>query len=111
MIAEAIQARAKINPNGIAGKLSQLINNTKSAANSMMPVFATSNGGHASQSASTNGRVDMSGDVTISVQLDSNTIARTTYPKIKAIKAQEIIVRGNGGAIPVGNAMPVGGGF
>nr|WP_317315257.1 tape measure protein [Limosilactobacillus mucosae] len=111
LIAEAIQARAKINPNGIAGKLSQLINNTKSAANSMMPVFATSNGGHASQSASANGKVDMSGDVTISVQLDSNTIARTTYPKIKAIKAQEIIVRGNGGAIPVGNAMPVGGGF
>ena len=111
LIAEAIQARAKINPNGIAGKLSQLINNTKSAANSMMPVFATSNGGHVSQSASANGSVDMSGDVTISVQLDSNTIARTTYPKIKAIKAQEIIVRGNGGAIPVGNAMPVGGGF
>lgn len=111
LIAEAIQARAKVNPNGIAGKLSQLINNTKSAANSMMPVFATSNGGHASQSANANGRVDMSGDVTISVQLDSNTIARTTYPKIKAIKAQEIIVRGNGGAIPVGNAMPVGGGF
>lgn len=111
LIAEAIQARAKVNPNGIAGKLSQLINNTKSAANSMMPVFATSNGGHASQSASANGSVDMSGDVTISVQLDSSTIARTTYPKIKAIKAQEIIVRGNGGAIPVGNAMPVGGGF
>lgn len=111
LIAEAIQARAKINPNGIAGKLSQLINNTKSAANSMMPVFATSNSGYASQPASANGRVDMSGDVTISVQLDSNTIARTTYPKIKAIKAQEIIVRGNGGAIPVGNAMPVGGGF
>lgn len=111
LIAEAIQARAKVNPNGIAGKLSQLINNTKSAANSMMPVFATSNGGHASQSAGANGSVDMSGDVTISVQLDSNTIARTTYPKIKAIKAQEIIVRGNGGAIPVGNAMPVGGGF
>lgn len=111
LIAEAIQARAKVNPNGIAGKLSQLINNAKSAANSMMPVFATSNGGHASQSASANGSVDMSGDVTISVQLDSNTIARTTYPKIKAIKAQEIIVRGNGGAIPVGNAIPVGGGF
>lgn len=111
LIAEAIQARAKVNPNGIAGKLSQLINNTKSAANSMMPVFATSSSGHASQSASANGRVDMSGDMTISVQLDSNTIARTTYPKIKAIKAQEIIVRGNGGAIPVGNAMPVGGGF
>lgn len=111
LIVEAIQARAKVNPNGIAGKLNQLINNTKSAANSMMPVFAISNSGHASQSASANGKVDMSGDMTISVQLDSNTIARTTYPKIKAIKAQEIIVRGNGGAIPVGNAMPVGGGF
>lgn len=110
LIAEAIQARAKVNPNGIAGKLSQLINNTKSAANSMMPVFVTSNGGRASQSASTSGSIDMSGDVKILVQLDSNTIARTTYPKIKAIKAQEIIVRGNGGAIPVGNAMPVGGG-
>lgn len=110
-IAEAIEARAKVNPNGFAGNLSKLINNTKSAANSMMPVFATSNSGYASQPASANGRVDMSGDVTISVQLDSNTIARTTYPKIKAIKAQEIIVRGNGGAIPVGNAMPVGGGF
>lgn len=108
-IAEAIEARAKVNPNGFAGNLSKLINNTKSAANSMMPVFAISNSGHASQSASANGKVDMSGDMTISVQLDSNTIARTTYPKIKAIKAQEIIVRGNGGAIPVGNAMPVGG--
>ena len=53
----------------------------------------------------------LSGDVTITFQVDSSELARQTYPKYKMMKEQEIIIRNNGGAIPVGNAMPVGGGY
>ena len=58
-----------------------------------------------------NNGTDLSGDVTITFQVDSSELARRTYPKYKMMKAQEIIIRNNGGAIPVGNAMPVGGGY
>ena len=43
---------------------------------------------------STNGGVDLSGDVHMTVQLDSGEIARATYPKIKVLQNQEIQMKG-----------------
>lgn len=109
-ILEAIRARAAKSPNGFAAKLNQMIASQQQAGHqlvaatpSTMPAPMLNNG--------VNNGVNLSGDVTITFQVDSSELARQTYPKYKMMKAQEIIIRNNGGAIPVGNAMPVGGGY
>lgn len=109
-ILEAIRARAAKSPNGFAAKLNQMIASQQQAGHQLvaatpaaMPVPTLNN--------SVNNGADLSGDVTITFQVDSSELARQTYPKYKMMKAQEIIIRNNGGAIPVGNAMPVGGGY
>lgn len=108
LIAEAIQAWAKVNPNGIAGKLSQLINNTKSAANSMMPVIGTGNRGKLITSSQQE-QPQVNGDITLTMNIDSKQLSRVIYPTMKAIRSHEVIINGAGGAIPVGNAQPLGG--
>lgn len=107
-ILEAIRARAAKSPNGFAAKLNRMIVSQQQAGHQLvaatpatMPVPTLNN--------SVNNGADLSGDVTITFQVDSSELARQTYPKYKMMKAQEIIIRNNGGAIPVGNAMPVGG--
>lgn len=109
-ILEAIRARAAKSPNGFAAKLNRMIVSQQQAGHqlvaatpSTMPAPMLNNG--------VNNGVNLSGDVTITFQVDSSELARQTYPKYKMMKAQEIIIRNNGGAIPVGNAMPVGGGY
>lgn len=108
-ILEAIRARAAKSPNGFAAKLNQMIASQQQAGHQLvaatpatMPTPTRNN--------NVNNGADLSGDVTITFQVDSSELARQTYPKYKMMKAQEIIIRNNGGAIPVGNAMPVGGG-
>lgn len=44
----------------------------------------------------------VSGDLQVNVDLDSGAIANATYPKIKAMQAQQLTVVGRGGSIPVG---------
>lgn len=107
-ILEAIRARAAKSPNGFAAKLNQMIASQQQAGHQLaaatpatMPAPTLNN--------NVNNGTDLSGDVTITFQVDSSELARQTYPKYKMMKAQEIIIRNNGGAIPVGNAMPVGG--
>lgn len=109
-ILEAIRARAAKSPNGFAAKLNQMIASQQQAGHQLaaatpatMPAPTLNN--------NVNNGTDLSGDVTITFQVDSSELARQTYPKYKMMKAQEIIIRNNGGAIPVGNAMPVGGGY
>lgn len=109
-ILEAIRARAAKSPNGFAAKLNRMIVSQQQAGHqlvaatpSTMPAPMLNNG--------VNNGVNLSGNVTITFQVDSSELARQTYPKYKMMKAQEIIIRNNGGAIPVGNAMPVGGGY
>lgn len=110
-IAEAIEARAKVNPNGFAGGLSKLISMAQHSKDGLVPTISDAHGTHQAI-ATGNGRgTDLSGDMTIAVNLDSATIAQVTYPKMKAMRTHELIIHGAGGAVPVGRAMPTGGGF
>jgi hypothetical protein len=110
-IAEAIEARAKIDPNGFAGGLSKLIHVAKNGMNGLIPTIKDANGHRQAIVSGGQHGTELSGDMTIAVNLDSSTIAQVTYPKMKAMRTHEIIVHGAGGAVPVGRGLPTGGGF
>lgn len=88
----SIKETAQKQPNSFAAKLAVVINGAKSgmqAITSQQPIIAGS-----SAMQSTNGGIDLSGDVHMTVQLDSGEIARATYPKIKVLQNQEIQMKG-----------------
>lgn len=105
-ILEAIRARAAKSPNGFAAQLNQLIARQQSASRQIQPATPSAN------EVPTLGKGgSLSGNVTMNFVVDGTTMARVTYPKYKALMAHEITIRGAGGAVPVGQALPVGGGF
>ena len=105
-ILEAIRARAAKSPNGFAAQLNQLIARQQSASQQIQPATPSAN------EVPTLGKGgSLSGNVTMNFVVDGTTMARVTYPKYKALMAHEITIRGTGGAVPVGQALPVGGGF
>ena len=108
-IAEAIEARAKINPNGFAGTLSKLIESAKNSANSLVPVInqGTNQVRTASSVASRSAKID--GNLNVVMNVDGKTIGHVTYATWRAIRSHEINIQANGGAIPVGGAQPLGG--
>ena len=108
-IAEAIEARAKINPNGFAGTLSKLIESAKNSANNLVPVInqGTNQVRTASSVASRSAKID--GNLNVVMNVDSKTIGHLTYATWRAIRSHEINIQANGGAIPVGGAQPLGG--
>ena len=88
----SIKETAQKQPNSFAAKLAGVISGAKSgmqAITSQQPIIAGS-----SAMQSTNGGSDLSGDVHMTVQLDSGEIARATYPKIKVLQNQEIQMKG-----------------
>ncbi len=104
LLASAIKQRAEINPNSFSAKIAHIIDSAKFSGSNgygVTPqVVATPYVTNSSQSNDI-ASVKVEGDTIISVQLDSDTIARATYPKQKLMQAQEITIVGNGGAIPV----------
>ena len=108
-IAEAIEARAKINPNGFAGTLSKLIESTKNSANNLVPIInqGTSQVRTASSVASRSAKID--GNLNVVMNVDGKTIGHVTYATWRAIRSHEVNIQANGGAIPVGGAQPLGG--
>lgn len=107
-IAEAIEARAKVKPNGFAGNLSKLIEQVKNSANNILPVIGTGNRGKLITSSQQE-QPQVNGDITLTMNIDSKQLSRVIYPTMKAIRSHEVIINGAGGAIPVGNAQPLGG--
>lgn len=105
-ILEAIRARAAKSPNGFAAKLNQIIMRQQMASHQIQPATPAAN---EVPTLGNGGRV--SGNLTMNFVVDGTTMARVTYPKYKALMAHEITIRGAGGAVPVGQALPVGGGF
>lgn len=105
-ILEAIRARAAKSPNGFAAQLNQLIARQQSASQQIQPATPAAN---EVPTLGNGGR--LSGNLTMNFVVDGTTMARVTYPKYKALMAHEITIRGAGGAVPVGQALPVGGGF
>ena len=105
-ILEAIRARAAKSPNGFAAQLNQIITRQQMASRQIQPATPPAN---EVPMLGNGGRV--SGNLTMNFVVDGTTMARVTYPKYKALMAHEITIRGAGGAVPVGQALPVGGGF
>lgn len=108
-IAEAIEARAKINPNGFAGTLSKLIESAKNSANNLVPVInqGTNQVRTASSVASRSAKID--GNLNVVMNVDGKTIGHVTYATWRAIRSHEVNIQAKGGAIPVGGARPLGG--
>lgn len=105
-ILEAIRARAAKSPNGFAAQLNHLIARQQLASQQIQPATPSAN------EVPTLGKGgSLSGNVMMNFVVDSTTVARVTYPKYKALMAHEITIRGAGGAVPVGQSLPVGGGF
>lgn len=105
-ILEAIRARAAKSPNGFAAQLNQLIARQQSASRQIQPATPAAN-----EVPTLGNGGSLSGNLTMNFVVDGTTMARVTYPKYKALMAHEITIRGAGGAVPVGQALPVGGGF
>lgn len=108
-IAEAIEARAKINPNGFAGTLSKLIESAKNSANGLVLVInqGTSQVRTAGSVANQTAKID--GNMNVVMNVDGKTIGHVTYATWRAIRSHELNIQANGGAIPVGGARPLGG--
>lgn len=108
-IAEAIEARAKVNPNGFAGNLSKIINEAKQSANNMLPFISTGNNHVQAVSNVQSSRPRVDGNITLTMNIDSKQVSRAVYPTLKAMRSHEVIINGVGGAVPVGNGQPLGG--
>lgn len=108
-IAEAIEARAKVNPNGFAGNLSKVINEAKQSANNMLPFISTGNNHVQTASNVQSSRPRVDGNITLTMNIDSKQVSRAVYPTLKAMRSHEVIINGVGGAVPVGNGQPLGG--
>ncbi|MCI1689560.1 MAG: tape measure protein [Leuconostoc mesenteroides] len=88
----SIKETAQKQPNSFAAKLAGVISGAKSGMQAITSQQPSITGSFAMQS--TNGGIDLSGDVHMTVQLDSGEIARATYPKIKVLQNQEIQMKG-----------------
>ncbi|KAF0340591.1 tape measure protein [Pediococcus acidilactici] len=77
-IAEAMIARAKNNPNGFAAKALNLVEKAKRQVQSMQYT----------QSPST----AVGGNVNIYMEIDSKTVAKTTYPTTKLLLGKDIVI-------------------
>lgn len=108
-IAEAIEARAKVNPNGFAGNLSKIINEAKQSANNMLPFISTGNNHVKTASNVQSSRPRVDGNITLTMNIDGKQLSRAVYPTLKAMRSHEVIINGVGGAVPVGNGQPLGG--
>lgn len=80
-IAEAMVARAKNNPNGFAAKALDVVTKAKRQVQSMQYT----------QSPSTS----VGGNVNIYMEIDSKTVAKTTYPTTKLLLGKDIVISNN----------------
>ena len=92
LIVEAARARAAKAPNGLVAKAMRVVGAAKAGIQRTAPSFASRGVAEAEGQAA--GNQAIGGNMTISVQLDSNTIARATYPKISILRNQEIQLKG-----------------
>ncbi|XSE70182.1 tape measure protein [Lactiplantibacillus plantarum] len=92
LIVEAARARAAKAPDGLVAKAMRVVGAAKAGIQRTAPSFASR--GVAEAEGQAVGNQAIGGNMTISVQLDSNTIARATYPKISILRNQEIQLKG-----------------
>ncbi|MBZ5995350.1 C40 family peptidase [Leuconostoc gelidum subsp. gasicomitatum] len=87
----SIKETAQKQPNSFAAKLANIVNGAKSGMQNVMSQQPAIAGGNTFNNS---GNVDLSGDVHMTIKMDSGEVARATYPKIKILQNQEIQLKG-----------------
>lgn len=109
LMKDAIHARAQKYPDGLAAKMDSILNFDDlrySSANGYRWYSANSSGKQADGGTQivknvTDSENQVKGNVNMTIQLDSDVIARKTYPKSKVMQSKEINIAQMGGAIPI----------
>ena len=109
LMKDAIHERAQKYPDGLAAKMDSILNFDDlrySSANGYRWYSPNSSGKQADGGTQivknvTDSENQVKGNVNMTIQLDSDVIARKTYPKSKIMRAKEIDIAQMGGAIPI----------
>lgn len=87
-IEQAIAKRAMLAPESSTARLAQVVNAAKSGRDTLLNSQITNNSVRTTTSNTAD--IDLSGNVELVVQIDSDTVAKATYPKIKLMQDAEI---------------------
>lgn len=109
LMKDAIHERAQKYPDGLAAKMDSILNFDDlrySSANGYRWYSPNSSGKQADGGTQivknvTDRENQVKGNVNMTIQLDSDVIARKTYPKSKVMQSKEINIAQMGGAIPI----------
>lgn len=109
LMKDAIHERAQKYPDGLAAKMDSILNFDDlrySSANGYRWYSPNSSGKQADGGTQivknvTDRENQVKGNVNMTIQLDSDVIARKTYPKSKIMQSKEINIAQMGGAIPI----------
>ncbi|WP_353986605.1 tape measure protein [Lactiplantibacillus plantarum] len=97
LIVEAARARAAKAPNGLVAKAMRVVGAAKAGIQRTAPSFASR--GVAQAEGQVAGNQAISGDVTITVPLDSNVLAQAVYPKAKLMQQRDITIQAKKGGL------------
>ncbi|WP_436684362.1 tape measure protein [Lactiplantibacillus plantarum] len=97
LIVEAARARAAKAPNGLIAKAMRVVGAAKAGIQRTAPSFASR--GVAQAEGQFVGSQTISGDVTITVPLDSGVLAQAVYPKAKLMQQRDITVQAKRGGL------------
>lgn len=97
LIVEAARARAVKAPNGLVAKAMRVVGAAKAGIQRTAPSFASR--GVAQAEGQVAGNQAISGDLTITVPLDSNVLAQAVYPKAKVMQQRDITIQAKKGGL------------
>lgn len=97
LIVEAARARADKAPNGLVAKAMRVVGAAKAGIQRTAPSFASR--GVAQAEGQFVGNQAISGDVTITVPLDSGVLAQAVYPKSKLMQQRDITIQAKKGGL------------
>ncbi len=97
LIVEAARARAAKAPNGLVAKAMRVVGAAKAGIQRTAPSFASRSVAQAE--GQTVGNQAISGDVTITVPLDSGVLAQAVYPKAKLMQQRDITIQAKRGGL------------
>lgn len=87
-IEQAIAKRSMLAPESSTARLAQVVNAAKSGRDTLLNSQITN--GQVRTNTTTTSDIDLSGNVELVVQIDSDTVAKATYPKIKLLQDADI---------------------
>lgn len=97
LIVEAARARAAKAPNGLVAKAMRVVGAAKAGIQRTAPSFASR--GVAQAEGQFVGSQAISGDLTITVPLDSGVLAQAVYPKAKLMQQRDITIQAKKGGL------------